>query len=108
MLTESEEKFIEYWEKNRENESKLTYQLLSGLPWGLLFSLPILINFLLGRFWYKRADAVGTAQFNPLVLVFAVLLITIFIGVFRKKFQWEERNQHYKSLMFKKNNSKNQ
>jgi hypothetical protein len=42
-----EEKFIEYWEKNRDKESKLTFQLLSGLPWGLLFSLPILINFLL-------------------------------------------------------------
>lgn len=108
MLTDTEEQFVDYWEKNREKQASIQYKLLSGLPWGMLFSLPILINFILGRFWYKRADAVGSAQFNPLVLVFAVILITVFIGVFRKQHQWEQREQQYKSFMIKKNKFKNQ
>ncbi len=98
MLTDDEKRFMAYWEKNRENQKKLSYQLLSGLPLGGLFSLPIILNFLLGRFWYKRADAVGISQFNPFVLVIAVVLITVFIGFFNKQFKWDQNEQKYLEL----------
>ena len=101
MLTQEESKFIEYWEQNREKQATTRYQVFYGIPYGLLFSMPILINFLAGRFWYKRADAVGISQFNPLVLVLAVLLITTFIAMFYKKFKWEQYEQRYKELKFK-------
>jgi uncharacterized membrane protein len=77
-------------------------QLLFGLPYGILFSIPILVNFLLGRFWYKRADAVGLSQFNPIVLVFAVLLISIFIAVLNRKFRWEKLENQYLELKARK------
>jgi hypothetical protein len=101
MLTVDEKKFLDYWEKNRERHKGLKYQLLAGLPWGALFSLPIILNFLLGRFWYKRADAVGISQFNPLVLVVAVIMISVFIGVFNKKFKWDQNEQKYLELKSK-------
>lgn len=97
-ITEEEKKFIDYWEKNREKQKKLFYQLLVGLPLGVLFALPILINFLLGRFWYKRADSVGVSQFNPMVLIVAVVLIAVFIGVFNKKLKWDRNDQFYREL----------
>lgn len=99
LYTEDERKFIEYWEKNRDYQSTLRYQLLFGLPIGLLFSLPILINFLLGRFWYKRADAVGLSQFNPVVLVLAILGISIFIAILNRKFRWEKLERQYLELI---------
>jgi cation transporter-like permease len=99
MLTEEEARFVKYWEANREKQGTLKYQFLYGLPLGILVSLPILINFLFARFWYKRADAVGTSQFNSLVLVFAVLVIAVFVAVFYKKFQWEQREQRYLELI---------
>jgi hypothetical protein len=102
MLTEEEARFVKYWEANRDKQGTLKYQLLFGLPLGILVSLPILINFLLARFWYKRADAVGTSQFNSLVLVFAVLVIAVFVAVFYKKFQWEQREQRYLELIRRK------
>lgn len=102
MLTEEEARFIKYWEENRERQSTLKYQLLFGLPLGILVSLPILINFLMARFWYKRADAVGTSQFNSLVLVFAVLIIAVFVAVFYKRFQWERYEQRYLELTRRK------
>ncbi len=102
MLTEEEQKFVEFWKENREKRATLKYQLLFGLPLGVLVSLPLLINFIAGRFWYKRADAVGSSQFNPLVLVFAVLLIAIFVAIFYKKFQWEKNEQHYLELTRRK------
>jgi hypothetical protein len=103
MYTAEEISFIKFWEANREKQSTLKYRLMFGLPLGLLVSLPILVNFLLGRFWYKRADAVGTSQFNPLVLVFAVVLIAVFVAVFYKQFQWERNEQRYLELTRRKN-----
>lgn len=101
MLTPEEQKFVVYWEKNREKEGDAKHQFLYGVPYGLLFSLPIVINFLAGRFWYKRADAVGMTQFNPLVLVLAVMIITVFIAVFYKKHKWDQYEQRYKELRSK-------
>ena len=99
LYTEDEKKFIEYWEKNREYQSTTKYQLLFGLPFGLLFSIPILINFLLGRFWYKRADAVGLSQFNPIVLVLAIMIISVFIALVNRKFRWEKLENQYLELI---------
>jgi hypothetical protein len=102
MLTEEDKTFIVFWEKNRDKHATLQYQFLFGLPIGILVSLPILINFLFGRFWYKRADAVGSSQFNSLVLVFAVLLISVFVAIFYKKFQWDRNEQRYLELTRRK------
>jgi hypothetical protein len=101
MLTDDEKRFLEFWEKNRDRHAGLRYQLLAGLPLGSLFALPILLNFFLSRFWYRRADAVGTSQFNPMVLVLAVLIISVFIGFFYKKFRWDQNEQKFKELKYK-------
>lgn len=105
MLTQEEQKFIIYWETNREKQSKLSYQILAGIPYGLLFTVPIVVNYIVGRFWYKRADAVGMSQFNPMVLFFAVLVMTAFVSVLYKKFRWEQLDQRYKELIVKKDQS---
>lgn len=74
-----------------------------GLPMGIFFTVPIIVNFLMGRFWYKRADAVGMSQFNPTVLVIAVLLIAVFIALINRKFRWEKLEQQYLELKAKQN-----
>ena len=102
LYTEDEKKFIEYWEKNRDYQATIRYQLFFGLPFGILFSLPILINFLMGRFWYKRADAVGLSQFNPIVLVLAVMIISVFIAIVNRKFRWEKLENQYLELKARK------
>lgn len=100
-LTDEERKFIAYWEKERGRQKKIFYQFWVGLPLGLLFALPILVNFILGRFWYRRADAVGNSQFNPMVLVVAVLGIAVFVAIFQKKFKWDQQEQRYQEFKAK-------
>ena len=53
-LTPEEERFISYWEKNRQRERKSLNQLMIGFPLGIVFGAPILLNAFTG--WYKRAD----------------------------------------------------
>ena len=102
LYTEDEIKFIAYWEENRDRQSTLSYQLLFGLPIGFLFSIHILVNFLLGRFCYKRADAVGLSQFIPIVLLLAILIISCFIAVVNRRFRWEKLEQQYLELKARK------
>ena len=97
-LSADEKKFLEYWETNRQKEKRLTNQLMYGLPMGILFAVPILVNFIMGQFWYKRADAVGMGQFNPTVLVIAVLLIAVFIALINRRFRWEKLEQQYHEI----------
>lgn len=104
MLTEKEENFLKYWEKARNRQRKLVYQLAVGLPSGLLFGLFIIINFFSG--WYKRADMIANGRFNPLVLYVAVVIIAVFFAVFSKKFQYDQLQQRYTELMAKKNREK--
>jgi uncharacterized membrane protein len=98
MLTEEEKNFIGYWERNRAEQKKTVRQFIIGIPIGLLFTIPICINFFSG--WYKRAAMVrNTDDFNPLVLIIAMLLIVAFIAIFSKRHQWEMHEQKYRELL---------
>lgn len=99
MLSEEEKEFLRYWGENREKEKKSFRQLLIGLPLGLVFTLPILLNFMSG--WYKRAAMIRNSSFNPLVLIVAVVVIGCFFAIFNKKHQWDMREQRYRELKVK-------
>ena len=110
MLSDEEERFIAYWNENRENEKRTLKQWLVGLPLGLLFGIPIFINFFSG--WYKRAtmilnSGISNREFNPLVLMIAVLLIISFIAIFSKRHKWEMNEQKYLELKAKQDDTKN-
>src|ERR1044072_2997002 len=98
MLNEQEKRFVEYWEANRLREKKINKQLLLGLPIGLLFAVPVLILLFSGKFWYTRASMQANSQASPVVLIIAVICIAVFVAVFYKRHQWEQREQHYHEL----------
>lgn len=100
MLTDRDKKFIAYWELNRDKEKKVFRQLLVGLPLGLLFAVPIVINFSSG--WYKRATmwARGHADDSTgPVVVIAALIILVFVAIFSKKHRWDMNEQAYRELL---------
>jgi hypothetical protein len=103
MLDQKEKLFVEYWEVNRVKEKNLFYQLLTGLPVGLLFALPIIFILFTGRYWFKRADMVANAELSPVILVAAVLMIALFVAIVYKRHQWEMKEQQFKQLKAKQN-----
>jgi len=101
MLSPEENRFIEYWEKNRARQKKTFKQLLIGIPFGMLLAIPISINFFSS--WYKRAEMVRNSEdFNPVVLLVALLLIIGFVAIFSQKHKWDMREQKYLELLEKK------
>ena len=110
MLSDEEEQFISYWKEHRDKDKKALKQWLVGLPLGLLFGIAIFINFFSG--WNKRASVMLNSQisnrdFNPLVLLIALLLIISFIAIFSKRHKWEMNEQKYLELKAKQDDTKN-
>lgn len=100
MISKEEQKFLDYWQQNRDKEKKLFRQLIIGLPIGLLIGAGIILSLTSG--WYERANMVANTQLNPVVLIIAVLAIAVFTGIFYKKFKWDMNEQQYKELLYKK------
>lgn len=98
MLTQEEKSFVDWWEKNRERETKTSHQLLMGLPWGLIFALPMLLSVIFSD-WYKNMIPISKTQIA--IISVAVFAIAVFYGVFRKKVKCDLFEQQYKELKFK-------
>lgn len=104
MITEQEEKFLVYWEKNKDKERSFFKQISLGLPIGLLIGIGILLNFMSG--WYTRATMVANSQSTPIVLIFAIVIISFFSSIFYTRHRWEMNDQKYQELKIKKESQK--
>lgn len=101
MLTEEENRFIEYWETNRLQKKRVLKHLYVGLPLSSVLVIAIFINFYSG--WYKRADMQIRANSSLLlVLVIAAILIVVFTTVFSVRHKWDINEQYYRELLAKK------
>jgi len=102
MLTQQEEAFIRYWEGHRSRQRKVFRQFLVGIPVGLAFAIPIVINFASG--WDVQAAAAGAASQKSLVIVLLVacLLIVGFVAVFYQKYKWDQYEQRYRELIIRR------
>jgi len=103
MLTKEEILFLEYWEKQKEKQSRWTYQLLAGLPRGLIFALPVLVAVIFDG-WYKSMVYISNAQM--ILIIITVLGIAVFFAFISERFKSESNEQLYKELKFKEGRDK--
>ena len=100
-----EDAFLDYWTKNREWLATPKGKLMAGLPFALLFSLPILaffiIVFLFFPDWFAKMPQIGVGTI--ITIVIALLLLTLFVAITRSHFRWEMNEQFYKELRNKRN-----
>lgn len=103
MVTNEEQKFIEHWEKVRDEQNTLSYKILSGLPMAMLFALPILLFLVAVRFffkdWYAKISHIGTGPF--IAAIIAIMVVVVFYSWFRMHFKWEMNEQFYQELKSK-------
>jgi len=98
MLTPKEKDFVRYWEQNRLRRKKTFRQFLVGIPIGLLIAVPIAISLKSG--WDKRAALeANSPDFNPLVLLFALMIIVVFTAIFYQQHKWDQYEQRYRELL---------
>ena len=104
QLSNDEERFMDWWEKNRDIRKKTSKQLMIGLPMATVFVFAILFNFFAG--WYKRATMMmNTNSSLILVLIIAAIAIVVFYSIFSMRYKWEMNEQRYKELQAKMNST---
>ena len=102
MLTQQEEAFIRYWEENRSRQKKVFRQFLIGIPVGLAFAIPIVVNFASGWDVQAAASSVASQKSLMMVLMVALLLIVGFVAIFYQKYKWDQYEQRYRELLNKR------
>jgi hypothetical protein len=105
MITAEEQKFLAFWEQKRKEKRK-PFAFSFGLPFSVLGVLAIFVNLLTG--WHKRAAMTfGGDSSSFIVILVAGIGIIVFITVFTGRYQWEQNEQRYKELLYKKSLQEN-
>jgi uncharacterized BrkB/YihY/UPF0761 family membrane protein len=103
MLTEKDEVFINWWEKERERLNSIQAKLIAGLPMAVLFCLPILLFVTAVYFffpeWYTKISS--RLPGSIAVIIIAVIICILFFSYFRMQYKWETNEQHYLELKSK-------
>lgn len=96
MLSRENEEFLAYWEKEGASQRTSLRPLLAGLSAGL--AIGIAVALLLESGWYERASMVANSRLSSVVLVLAIAILSVFMGIFYRKFRWEMMEQRYQEL----------
>lgn len=101
MFSKEEQDFIKYWEENRVKQKRFFKQIAIGLPFGVLFAVAMVLNFISG--WDKRVASITktypSVKSLIIVLMIAILAIVVFISVFSVRVKWEKYEQRYRELL---------
>lgn len=101
MLSEDDNKFIEYWASQREKKKQSLRHFTIGLPLGVCIVLALFANVVWG--WHKRAAQVLFSNSSLiLIILLAAIGIVVFMTVFSMRYQWEQKEQKYQELLLKK------
>lgn len=104
MLTEEENRFIVYWEQNRNRKKRGLWQLAAGLPLGVSIAAAIFLNIYAD--WFKGASTALRMNTDRLLVILAgVFLVVVFVVVFSAKHKWDMHEQRYRELIIKKGKS---
>lgn len=104
MLTEEENRFLAYWELNRNRKKRLIWQLAAGLPLALLIAGGTFVTYFSG--WYKRAIMLINLDSSGVLVVLAgLIVIVVFMVVFSSRHKWDMNEQRYMEIQAKKNKS---
>ena len=102
MLSEENESFLVYWSENREKQRTSLRPFVIGLSGGFAIGISILL--VLESGWYERANMVANSRLSSVVFLVAILVISIFMAFFYRKFRWEMQEQRYLEMLADKKN----
>ena len=101
MLTPEEEKFVQYWEVQRQNRKSFLRKVSIILPVVSLLTIVFFVNFMSG--WYGKADRELRRHSSVIVVILiAVVAIVVFVVIFSARHKWEQNEADYQALIQKK------
>lgn len=103
MLSKEQSGFVQYWQANRQRYSSFSSKITRGLPFAIVFFVPILlfvgVVYMFFPEWYAKVS--DTSASSLLVACIAVFITILFFAYFRMHFKWEMNEQLYNELIYK-------
>lgn len=104
MLTPQEEKFIQYWQEQRQRKKQFLKKFSIGLPVIALLGVVFFANFLSG--WYGRADKELRKNSSLVITILvAIIAIGVFFIIFNARHKWDRNESDYQDLLKKRQDS---
>ncbi len=101
MLTPEEEKFVRYWEEQRQHKTAFFRKFSLVLPAVSLLAVVFFVNFLSG--WYRKADKELRRHSSVVIVILvAVIAIVVFVVIFTARHKWDRNEADYQSLLQKR------
>lgn len=101
MLTPDEEKFLGYWQEQRQHKKAFLRKFSITLPVLTVLAILFFVNFLSG--WYGKADKELRRHSSLIfVILIAVVAIIVFVVVFNARQKWEQNEADYEALVQKR------
>jgi hypothetical protein len=101
MISPEEEKFYQFWAKERLLPNYKRKPFMRGLSIGLGLGVMVLAFSELG--WYERANMVANMRGNEIWIVIAIIVISVGFAWFYQQFTSEMNEQRFKELIHIKN-----
>ncbi len=99
-ITEDEQRFMLYWEKERQNKKRFFVKsFIKSVPLGL--GLGVMVVFMLKSNWYPRATMDANSESNPFVIVLGIVVVIFFLSWISQLFRWERSEDKYKQIKTK-------
>ncbi len=106
MLTPEEEKFVQYWEEQRQNKKAFLRKFSIFLPAVSLLAVIFFANFLSG--WYGKADRELHRHSSLIIVILVAVVATIvFVAIFTVRHKWEQNEADYQGLKNKQKGQEN-
>lgn len=101
MLMPDEERFVQYWQEQRQHKKAFLRKFSIALPVISLVAIVFFVNFLSG--WYRKADK-ELHRHSSLVIVILVAVIAtiVFVVIFTARHKWEQNEAEYENLLKKR------
>ena len=105
MLSSTDEAFLAYWQKNREQQKTSIRPFLVGLSAGFALGISLIVTLSTG--WYERANMEANSRMSSYVFLAAIMAVSLFMAFLYRKFRWEMQEQRYLELLAGKNKTEN-
>ncbi|MGZ3844833.1 MAG: hypothetical protein ACXVBH_02190 [Flavisolibacter sp.] len=102
MLTNEDEKFLEYWSKHRQKKKPFFGMASVGLRLGVFIAIGLALSLVAANFSRKANPVLENDTSLVITVIVAGLGIVLFITYFTGQHKWDQNEMHYQELLYKK------
>jgi uncharacterized membrane protein len=102
MLTNEDEKFLEYWGEQRRHKRPFFGMAFIGLRLGMFIAVGLALSLVAATYSRKANPVLENYSSLVITVIIAGLGIVLFITYFTGQHKWDQNETHYQELLYKK------